>query len=177
MGVALDHRVGNQPLGQLAPQVGPAVGMTHPRAGMHFIDIQRRVLPVPAGPLLQPLRIAPAVLRRRDHIGRRPRAQFETAGVGIALGQHRAAVAVGDLETIEAARAGFGYQRLPHAAAPQTVHDVHTALPAVEIADHRDLRGIRCPDPECRPVGLHVRTEKAVGLHVPAFVEQVQGVG
>ncbi|MCY1425885.1 hypothetical protein D9M71_416910 [compost metagenome] len=70
MGVALGHRVGNQPLGQLAPQVGPAIGMAHPRAGMHLVDIQRRVLPVPAGPLLQPLRIAPAVLRGRDHVGR-----------------------------------------------------------------------------------------------------------
>ena len=69
---------------------------------MQFVDIDRRVLPVPRRTLRQPGGVIPDVLRRRRDIGGGARTQFETAAIGVGLDQFLAAVAIDDFEAVQA---------------------------------------------------------------------------
>ncbi len=177
VGVALRDGVGNQAFGELAPEVGRAVGVTHPRTGVNLVDIDRGMQPVPAGAFRQPGGIVPAMRGRRHDPGGRAGAQLEAARVGVGLDDAGAAVTVDDLEAVQTARAGGGDFALPDAGGTERLHRVGAALPAVEIADHRDAGGIRRPDAENRAGGAGMGAEKAPCLEIAPLVKQVQRVG
>ena len=77
---------------------------------MDFVDIDRRVLPIPAAAPLQPGSVVPNVTGGRHDVGGRPRSQLDTASVGVGFDQHVAGVAIGDLKTVEAVGRRFGHQ-------------------------------------------------------------------
>jgi len=51
---------------------------------------------------------------------------------------------------------------------------MNVAMPAVEIADHRDAAGIRRPYAEHRSHVADMGAKQAVSLEIAAFVEQVK---
>ena len=92
------------------------------------------------------------------------------------LEQFLAADAVDDLETVETPRHRCGNSRFPDARRPERMQRIDPAAPAIEVTDHGDIAGIRRPDAEHGSGIRRMRPEQAVGLLIPAFVEQIKRV-
>jgi len=173
---ALDvgHKVG----GQFAVGVEAPVGMALPRTGMHFIDIDRPMQPVPLRALFHPFVVLPAMPVGQGGEGGRAGAMFVTLRIGVGLGQYLPGVTVADLVAVQRVLLNLGNEQFPHAAGTVRAHRMHAAIPAVEFAHHADTLGIRCPEGESD--ALHaidfnrMRTEHPVALAQLAFAEQVQ---
>jgi len=88
--------------------------------------------------------------RGRHDIGGGAGPVLEAAGIGVALDQLVAGVAVGDFEAIQAAGKCLGNRHFPHARCAERVQGMNVAMPAVEIADHRNAPRVGCPHGKAR---------------------------
>ena len=176
VGVALVDGIGHQALGQFPPQVGLAVGMAHPGAGMQFVDIDRLMLPVPRRAPGQPVGVAPDMARRGRDVGGGTGAHFEAAPVGVGLDQLGAAMAIDDFEAVEVAGLRCRNRRFPDARRSERMQRIDPAAPAVEVADHGNPPRIGRPDAEYGPAIRWVSAEQSVGLKISAFVKQIKRV-
>src|SRR6185503_8097470 len=103
------------------------------------------------------------------------RRHLRAEGVGVELFGAVVAVLRNHAELVEAALLRFRHLGAPDAGIA-AAHRMRARVPAVEIADHRDLRRVRRPDCELRSVAKEVRPELVVKAGMGALPEQVQVV-
>ena len=145
---------------------------------MHLVDRHRRAPRVACraraaihSPSVQVKRL----VSRDDRGGRRPQLGGEAERVGLERQQSR--LPPEHLVLVERALADPGHEDLPDAAVDALAHRVAAAVPGVEIADHRDARGVRRPDGEMHAVDAfvddQVRAEPVVEPDVRALDQQI----
>ncbi len=177
VGIAEVRQIGHQGVRQFAPVVEAAVGVAAPGTGVDFVDVHRRVQPVPRCARLHPAGVAPDVAGRCRYDGGGARPQLEALRARIGLHHHLAGGPVADFEFVQVAGSQAGNEQFPDAGAAARAHRVHASVPVVEAADHRDPLGVRRPHRETHAVdAIHLGVpgaQAAPGLEQPAFVEQV----
>ena len=118
----------------------------------------------------------PGVRGLVDHRGGERR-DLGLAGVRVGL-EAQFAVGAEDLVLVTAPDRDVGDEQLPHAAGAQRAHRVQASVPRVEVADHADRAGRRCPHGEgdaLRAFELaRMGAELVVDLAVAALADQVQ---
>ena len=161
-------------VGELHGDGAVATGFVTPGTEVHLVGRDRGVVAVTCRPLRHPLTVAPLVVEVGDH---RRRAWWLLGGEGerVALVEHRTAggddavlVAAPDAGRRDAPGPDAGRRRRERAA---------IARPAVEVTDHRDRAGGRCPHPKDRAVRIGMRAEQVGETVVRAFAEPPQVVG
>ena len=168
---ALLH-IGDEPLGQLligVPVVG-SVGFSLPRAQVHLVNVQG--LLVPLSPAVHPCPVLERIaIQGVDHRGSMG-PLFAAKSVGVAVVNGLPSLA-GDAEFVPGPHLHLGDGELPEVPVVDLVHV--TALPAVEVSDHRDAGGIGGEGAEdYAAVPLHLGTQKAIGLKFLAHVKSVK---
>ncbi len=147
-----------------------------PRAEMHLVDRHRPAQRVGGCAALEPLLVAPDVLRlpddrrvRRRHLG--------VEGERVAL-QPQPAVVRPDLELVLRPLVDARDEQLPDPGRAERAHRVQAPVPGVEVADDRDRARVRRPDGEGgarHAVELaDVRAEPLVEVLVPALHREVE---
>ena len=146
---------------------------------MNLVDRDRRVR--------APCRAArPASTRRRARRTARGAATIEAVAGGVSVARASGSALCGRCmpsradDVVLVARAGAE----PGTKSSQTPDGWRSRIgwrrdvPAVEIADHRDARGVRRPDGEAHAAdavdGHRIRAERKGELELPALVEQMQ---
>ena len=167
----------NQALRHFSVGVKAAIWVPPPRAGVHFVDVDRGMQPIPAGALAHPLVVAPGILIGDDLRGRAG-TQFVKTGIGIGLDEDFAGSAVADLVPVERPGINPGNEQLPYPAQPVRRHRVYAPVPTIEFTDYTQPRGVRRPAGKAHATDaialLETATEYAIGLFLAAFIEQVQ---
>ena len=83
-----------------------------------------------------------------------------------------------DVVLVAVAGADAGHEGLPDARGAARTQRMALAIPAVEVADHRDARRVRRPDREVGPLdafhGSRMRSELLVQAQVASLVEEVE---
>ena len=151
--VALFLQVGDE-LGAhfiVAVPVVHILGLAAPGAEMHFVNVQRAVLFIPA--LLEPALVAEGELPQIPQDGRRPRPLFHHAAVGIAVIQGPP-VGPGDAVLIHHPGLGLGDHTFPKIAVVHLFHGL--ARPIVPLPDDVDCFrfGGEGPEDEAVPLGM-----------------------
>jgi hypothetical protein len=151
------------------------LGNAPPGTEMHFVDRQRRIEGIDRPALGHPFAVAPAVVE-----GAQARsAAWRLLGLaGKGVGFLLRTVPAADLELVAVAQRRAGDETLPDArmiGATQKV--VIAGLKIVEVADHRHVLGIGCPDAELEtalaPFFRGVRAETVVEPGVLALAKEV----
>ena len=146
--VAQLFHVGNELVGYFA--VGePAVaflGNAAPGAEMDFVDGQRRLEPVFLGATRHPRRVSPGIVvkARDDRTGVRP--ELGAKAVGIGFERQDRTIRRDDLVFVNRAFVELGREEFPNAGGAARAHQVHAAVPAIEVADDADAARARRPD-------------------------------
>ncbi len=137
-----------------------------PRPEVHLVDRHRAV----AAAIGHPGRVAPLVVEGADHRCRRGRlVRRRSDRVGL-LGP--LAVVAGDGVAVGVPDERPGDVPRPDARAPDRFHLL--AGPVVEVAEHVDGPGVRCPHSEPRAGGVGMGAEAVVQVAVGALVEEEQ---
>jgi hypothetical protein len=174
----IEH-VRNQLVRDLIPREerGLAMPRASPRAGMHFVDVDRCAQRIPGAAMREPFRVVPVMAAELgdDRGIVRPQLHLERIRVRLEL---RVPVRVLELEFVERARADLRHERLPHARAAARLQRVPMSVPVVEIADYADASRVRRPHREARARHAvargSVRAELAMDVMVIALAEQVK---
>ena len=147
MGEAHPLHVGHQPIGQFAvAQPEMVIGMTTPGAEVDFINRNRCIKLVG---LLTGRRLLNFLRQAADQRGGfRAHLRFKSIRVGF---HPQVPVGVNQLELIQLAVVRAGNKQLPDARLFAQAHRVATAIPVVELTDHRHPTGVRRPDGKARP--------------------------
>ncbi len=147
-----------------------------PGAEMDLVHRHRPAQRVAGRPALEPLLVAPDVLRLPDdrRVGRR---HLGVEGQRVAL-QAQPSLLRPELELVLRALADAGDEQLPDPGLAERAHRVQAPVPGVEVADDRDGAGVRSPDREGgadHSVELaDVRAEPLVQLLVAALHGEVE---
>ncbi len=179
MGEAHLADIGNQALGQFPPVVlAPLVtAFAAPGPGVQFIDRDRRFHTLQFAAAGHPVLVVPGEGPVVGHHRGGARRQFRGQGDGIGL-ERQYAVLAEDLVLVGSTDRQARHEQLPDAAVGAQAHGQPAAVPAVEVADHRDAAGIGGPDREAH--ALHAVDLAALGakglaeVAVAAFVEQIE---
>ena len=133
----------------------------HPEtAKMQFVNIERRRFRLFFLPLLQPLFIMPHKIPDIPDHGCAVCAALRPEGIGICLQISQPAFYL-DLKFITVSLLRLRHKNLKDSAVPEPPHLMHSAVPAVEIADNRNPQGIRRP--YRKPAALHSVILRQVG--------------
>src|SRR3989441_3349173 len=113
---------------------------------MDFVDGQRRLEPVFLGATRHPRRVSPGIVvkARDDRTGVRP--ELGAKAVGIGFERQDGAIRGDDLVFVNRAFVELGREEFPNAGGAARAHQVHAAVPAIEIADDADAARARRPD-------------------------------
>ena len=179
MGEAHLADIGNQALGQFAPVVlAPFVtAFAAPGPGVQFIDRDRRFHALQFAATGHPVLVMPGEGFVVGHHRGGARRQLRRQGDGVSL-EWQHAVLAEDLVLVGSTNRQARHEQLPDAAVGAQAHGQPAAVPAVEVADHRDAAGIGGPDREAH--ALHAVDLAALGakglaeIAVAAFVEQIE---
>ena len=151
MGKTHAGHVVDQLLGKFAPVERAPVGMTHPRAGMYFVDRDRRVGGLAARPLRTPCVVRPAerrgIVDDRCGGGRR----LDPPGDRIGLHRQQRAVRSKQLVLIERSGREAWNKNLPHSRLVAQPHRVASPVPGVEVADDGNPPRIWRPHGKAHP--------------------------
>ena len=147
-----------------------------PRAEMHLVDRHRAAQRVGGGAALEPVLVAPGVLRLvhdRGVGGRHFGVEREWIGL-----EPQTTLLRPDLELVLRALVHAGDEQLPDPRGAERAHRMQASVPGVEVAHHGDRARIRRPDGEGRAhhaVELaHVRAEPLVEVLVAALHGEVE---
>src|SRR5207249_1183354 len=121
---------------------------------------------------LEPVRVAPLVLRAEDH-RRGSRRMLRRERVRVGLLQHLPG-ARPELVLVSLAGLRALDEPLPDAGVAERAQRMRGCVPAVEVADDADRLGVRRPDRERDPALDDVCAELRVQLLVPAGARQVE---
>src|SRR5262245_49661621 len=146
------------------------VSAAPPRAQMDFIDRDRFLERVGAGPPLHPLLVVPRELRKVGDDRRGTGRQLGRKSVGIALVDDFV-VLPADAELVLLAGTEAGNEDLPYAAGGVQLERVAAAVPVVEVADDAHGPGVRRPDGEVDP--LHAVDRPHLGPELLVAAEQL----
>ena len=163
--------------GGLAVGQGPVELLGHgaPGAEMHFVDGDRRreVVALPA--IAHPGLVAPLVAEIVD-VGAEARRDLVVHAERVGPVGRIAPVA--DVVLVARPRPDAWDEQLPHARVALRMQAVRSLVPAVEVAEHRDVVGAGCPHGEVDAfhavLGSQLRAELVVEAQVAALVEQVE---
>ncbi len=153
------------------------LGHAPPGAGVHLVDRHRRAERVGAAPAFHPGAVAPIVIKL-PYAGGGTRRRLRAEGEGIALFHPEAVVARSDVVLVQRPRPDPGDEPGPDAGAVLPLAEgMGRPVPLVEVADHRDRCGVRCPHREARSLDP-VRSKRVgphlfIQSHMGAFTEQV----
>ena len=153
----------------------PAVRPSPPGAEVDLVDGHRPREPVPVGARREPIGIPPVVGEIPDdraRPGRRLRAERER----IRLVHEEAGVAGADVELVDVARARPVDTPGPDAGRLDGLEEIRAGVPAIEVADHRDLLCVRSPHRERSSVGACVGAQFLRESAVRSLSEQVEVV-
>ncbi len=154
-------------LGELAPPEPEP-----PRRRVHLVDRERpdeQVLGAAGG---QPVVVLPLVAGAvDDRCGLRRHLCRERERVGL---EAKLAVAPDDLELVLRALARAGDDGVPDAGRAGRLEQVDVAVPAVPVADHRDLLGVRRPHGERHAAVDEMGAELLVDPLVPALAREME---
>ena len=127
------------------------VGHASPRAQVHLVDRLRCIERVSPALRRHPLAVAPFVVER-PHDRRRVRRHLAVERDRIGLVDLVATVPRTEVVLVARPVAQLGDEPFPDAGRRAGAKRVAGGLPAVEVADHRNHRGVRRPYGEDRPV-------------------------
>ena len=146
--------VGHQAVGKLVIGEEAVALAAGPGAEMHLEDADRRRRPPGAAPRrCEPSRIAPGEVVDAANHGRVLRPQLAAGADRVRLQGQERAVGGTQLELVDRPLAEPGDEDLPDPHAATAPHRVAAAVPAIEVADHRDASRVRRPDGEVHARG------------------------
>src|SRR4051812_31389587 len=97
----------DQALRQFRVGIEAAVRVAAPRAGVHLVDVDRGMEPVPVRSPAHPFLVTPDIAVR-DYLRRRTRTQLMRAGIRVGLDEDFARAAIADLEPVQCANFDAG---------------------------------------------------------------------
>jgi len=149
-----------------------------PGAKVNLKNGHGRLQPVCMFAFVHPILVVPVKRGFVDHDGGRFRTLFDGLTVGIRFQQDIAVVAVANLIFVKRARFNIGNEYLPYTTVATDPHGINAPIPVIKLTYHTDAFRIRCPYGEQHAANTvdysGVRTQKAVGMPVFAFTEQME---